>query len=329
MHNKIFKTIVAVCFVLGLLGTANSKTSITIGSGSTSGLYYPTVNAIAQIINSSNLDLEVKNRSTGAAVFNCRAIGQGQLQMGLSQNNIAYYAYHGKGVEDFEDKPAKNLRGLAVLYPEVIHILAHAGAGINSPADLKDKRVYVGDVGSGTEQDAINILSVYDLELQDLKAAIRGSIGSAVDMLRNGRIDAIFYTVGVGSQAITSAAKMADIKLVPMDDKATDTLKQNFAFYTPFVIPGNTYPRNPQDTSTITLSALLVADAKLDTDDVYAFMDTLFNKQLDSFYNQVQNQNIKEYFQPAKALDGMSIPLHPGAIKFYQAQNIQIPDNLK
>ncbi|MFA7438958.1 TAXI family TRAP transporter solute-binding subunit [Castellaniella sp.] len=329
MGSRTAKFLIALACTLGLIPLAGAKTFVTIGSGSTTGLYYPTAVGMAKIVNDANINVRANARSTGASVFNCRAIGEGQLQMGFTQNNVAYYAYKGEGVEAFQGKPVTNLRGLAILYPEVIHILARKEANIQSPADFKDKRIYVGDIGSGTEQDAINILEAYGLGLDDLKTAVRGSAGSAVNLLRDGQIDAMFYTVGVGASAITEAAQTAPISLVPISDEYAAKLHNKFAFYTPFVIPGKTYPDMPADAPTITLSAMLVVDANMSDDDVYAFMDTLFNKKLDTFYNDIQNPNLKEYFQVSKALEGMPIPVHPGAIKFYEEQNVAVAPELK
>src|SRR5699024_11254615 len=111
---------------------AAPATFITIGSGSTSGLYYPTAVGIAKIINDADIDLRANARSTGASVFNANAIGSGSLQMGMMQNNIAYYAYNGTGVEAFEGKKVANLRGIIALYPESIHILARKDSDIDN-----------------------------------------------------------------------------------------------------------------------------------------------------------------------------------------------------
>lgn len=329
MTTKLMKVLLTFVVALGLAPMAGAKTFVTIGSGSTTGLYYPTAVGIAKIINESDIDVRANARSTGASVFNCRAIGEGQLQMGLTQNNIAYYAYKGEGVEAFQDKPVKNLRGLAVLYPEVIHILARNESKIESPADFKGKRLYVGDIGSGTEQDAMNILAAYDLTFDDLKSAVRGSAGSAVNLLRDGQIDGMFYTVGVGASAITEAAQTAPISLVAISKDDVSKLHDKFPFYTHFTIPGGTYPEMDKDTSTITLKATLVTSADLPDEAVYEFMNTVFDKKLDAFYGDIPNPNLKKYFKIEDGLDGMPIPIHPGAAKFYEEHNISVDADLK
>lgn len=327
-----FRTLLAaVSAILGLsasVALAQPQTFITIGSGSTTGLYYPTAVGMATIINEADIGIRANARSTGASVFNARAIGQGQLQMALMQNNIAQYAYRGEGVQAFEGQPVENLRAVAALYPEVVHVLARADAGIDSIADLSGKRVYVGDVGSGTEQDAMNILAAYDIDFSDLQSVVRGSAGDAVSLLRDNRIDAMFYTVGVGSAAITEAAQTAPIKVVPIGEEQLQALEREYAFYTPFTIPSGTYPDMQQDVQTVTLKAMLAADAALPEEAVYNFAKTLFQDKLDAFYNDIQNPNLKEYFTLETALEGVPIPLHPGAERFFREAGVEIPEDL-
>ncbi len=328
-----FRTIAQAAVLLLGLGTtmalAQPKTFVTIGSGSTTGLYYPTAVGIAKIVNEAGIDVRANARSTGGSVFNAKAVGDGQLQMALMQNNIAQYAYKGEGVAAFQGKPVTSLRGLAALYPEIVHILARKDAGISSPADLKGKRVHVGDVGSGTEQDAKNIMGAYGLTLDDLQSAVRGSAGDAVNLLRDGRIDAMFYTVGLGAAAITEAAQTAPIAVVPIAPEKIAELHKEYPFYTAFTIPGGTYPDLPDDVTTVTLKATLVASSKLSEQAVYEFMKTVFHDKIKAFYGDIQNPNLKPYFKVDNALDGMPIPLHPGAVKFYKEEGITVPPELE
>ena len=321
-----------VAFVSGLMLApyvfAQPTTFITIGSGSTTGLYYPTSVGMAKIINEANIGIRANARSTGGSVYNAGAIQSGEQQLALAQNNIAYFAYHGTGITAFQDKATTELRSLAALYPEIIHILARKDANIGSPADLKGKRVYVGDVGSGTEQDTINILGAHGVTLDDLQSAVRGSAGSAVGLLRDGRIDAMFYTVGLGSAAIVEAAQTAPITVVPISSDKIAELHGEFAFYSGFTIPQGTYPGLDEDVSTVTMKAMLVASADLPEEAVHEVMNLLFKDKLDTFYNDVPNPNLKKYFKVEEALEGVPIPLHPGALKFYQEAGVQVAEDL-
>lgn len=331
MNLKLGKRLLMVAFGLILTTTmagAQSTTFITIGSGSTSGLYYPTAVGMARILTEADVGLRANARSTGASVFNANAIGEGSMQMGLMQNNIAYYAYNGTGVEAFENNKIENLRGLIGLYPEAIHILAREDADIDSVADLAGKRVYVGDVGSGTEQDAMNIMGAFDVTVDDLQSAVRGSSGDAVGLLRDDRIAAMFYTVGLGSSAIVEAAQTAPITVISISEEQLGQLQEEYDFYTPFTIPGGTYPGVDEDVQTVTLKAMLGVSAELSEDDVYTFMNTVFNEHLDTFYNDIQNPNLERFFTVEEGLEGMPIPLHPGAAMFFEEQGVEIPDDL-
>lgn len=320
--------LLASAALFGVTQAQAAKTFITIGSGSTSGLYYPTAVGMAKIINDANIDIRANARSTGASVYNSRAVGSGELEMGISQNNIAFYAYNGRGVTAFDGKPEKKLRGLTMLYPEVIQILARKDAGISSIGDLKDKRVYVGDIGSGTEQDVLNVLAAYGLNFDDLKTAVRGNAGNAVDLLRDNKIDVMFYTVGVGASAITEAAQTAPIDLLEVPADKIAALHEKFPFYTGLNIPAGTYPGIDHDTSSITLQAMMLVSADLADDAVYEFMDTIFGKNLDKFYKDIQNPNLQQYFTVEKALEGMPLPVHPGAIRFFKEKGMDVKPEL-
>ena len=333
MKRRTINTAMLAGAAAALLGSVNrvsaaEKTFLTIGTGSTSGLYYPTGVGMAKILNDAKIDIRANARSTGASVYNCRAVGNGEMQMGITQNNIAYYAYNGTGVEAFNGKPVKNLRGLTMLYPEVIQILARKDANIKSVADMKGKSIYVGDIGSGTEQDVLNVFGAYGLELADLKTAVRGSSGNAVNLLRDNRIDAMFYTVGIGAAAITEAAETVPIDLIQISPEKVEELHKKFPFYTAITVPEKTYPKIDHEVSTITTQAMIVVEAKLTDDVVYEFMSTIFGKHLEQFYNDVQNPNLKKYFKVETALDGMPIPMHPGAIKFFKEKGVAVASNL-
>jgi hypothetical protein len=185
---------------MALLGLGLAQEFITIGSGSTTGVYFPVATGMAKLVNDANVGIRANARSTGGSVANINAIAAGEFEMALAQNDIAYYAYQGCCIPAFEGKAVKGIRALAALYPEVIHIVARADAGIRTVADLKGKRVVVGDVGSGTEQNARQVLEAYGLRFEDLGQAIRVSATQGIQLMQDKRADALFYTVGLGGK---------------------------------------------------------------------------------------------------------------------------------
>ena len=305
--------------------TAAAPTAfITVGTGSTAGLYYPTAETMARIVNDSHIGMRIGARSTGGAVFNVQAIQQGAMPMAITQNNIAYFAYRGTGIPVFEGKPTRDLRGLATLYPEVVHLLVRKDSGIRSPADLKGKVVDVGAIGSGPEQDAIAVLDVYGLKLSDLKSAVRTSSGDAVNLLRDAKIDAMFYTVGTGSAAIMEATQTAPVTVLPLDGEHIQRLLDRYRYYTSAQIPAGAYPHVNQAIPTVAVEALLVASSKLPEEQVRRFMQLLFQEKLQQFLHEVPNPNLRSSFSLERALPAMPVPLHPGAAAFYRSAGVDM-----
>lgn len=327
-RRRMLETILLAPLAAGLPRTASSAATafINIGSGSTRGLYYPTATSMADIINDAGIPMRAYVHATGASVDNCLQVGSGKLEMGLTQNNMAWYAYHGTGVAAFDGKPQTSLRGMAMLYPEVIHILVRKLAGIGNLADLRGKLVYVGDTGSGTQEDVVNLLGAHGLTLADLRAAVRGNAGDAVRLLQDAQIDAMFYTVGIGARAITEALAGGQVDLLEVPAATVATLHEKFPFYTAMTLPAGTYRGIAHEVAALTLRAMMVSSSAVPAEVVQAFMDTVFDTQLERFRDTPLNPNLRRYFTLDNALQGMPIPLHPGAQAFFRAHGQAIPE---
>ncbi len=300
---------------MALLGLGLAQEFITIGSGSTTGVYFPVATGMARLVNEANVGLRANARSTGGSVANINAIAAGEFEMALAQNDITYYAYQGCCIPAFEGKPVKGIRALAALYPEVVHIVARKDAGIRSVSDLKGKRVVVGDVGSGTEQNARQILEAYGLRFEDLGQAIRVGATQGIQLLQDRRADALFYTVGLGASAIQQLAITTPIALVPVDLARIKPLAQKYPFYVGFNIPGGVYRGVEVTTPTVAVQAILIASEKLSEETVYRFMKAVFGEE--AAFKRI-HPNLERYFSLARAARGLPIPLHPGAVRFYR-----------
>jgi TRAP transporter TAXI family solute receptor len=321
---RIRTALLAVLVVGGLAAGAYAQAGfITIGSGATTGVYFPIATGIAKMINEAGIGLRANARSTGGSVFNISAIQSGELQMALVQNDIAYYAFNGQVVEAFRGKPTPKLRGMAVLYPEAVHILARSDRNIKSVADFKGKRVYVGDVGSGAEQNSIQVLEAFGLRVQDLGEAVRGSATAGAQLLQDGRIDGMFYTVGLGNAAITQAALTAPVTFLGLEPARIARIRAKYPFLTAFTIPAGAYRGMTAPVVTVTVLAQLATSSDMDTPAVYGIMRLLFDQKLGEF-KQI-HANLERYFDLSKALDGMAIPLHSGAQLFFKEKKIPIP----
>jgi len=318
--------IVALVLLLGLAALvgaptpieAQAKRLVTIASGWVVGVYYPLAGAMSRIVyKAKDLNLRATVESSGASVANAKLIGGGEAEFALLQNDIAYYAHN--GTEMFKDQAVKNMGGVFTIYPELIHVVATTTSGIRSPKDLKGKTVAIGPLGSGTEANAVQILEAYGLKLGDLRKAERIGAGEAADALKDGRVDAAFFTVGLGGAVIIDTFVTGKVVLVPVTGTEAEALKKRYPFYTTTPVPANTYKGQEQEVSTVAVMAMMVARSDLPEDLVYRFTKAIFDDlaQFHAAHAAAKTLTLKT------ALDGMPIPLHAGAEKFYKEKGVK------
>jgi TRAP transporter TAXI family solute receptor len=312
--------IATICLALGLMVSPTpvvaKTTFVTIGTGGITGVYYPTGGAIARIVNKKRKEYGIRCtvESTGGSVFNVNAVMSGDLEFGVVQSDRQYQAM--KGLAEWKDKgPQKDLRAVFTIHPESITLVAADDAGIKSINDLRGKRVNIGNPGSGQRQNSIDGLMnaginyEKDLKAEGVKAA------EAPGLLQDGRIDAFFYTVGHPSGAIKEAtAGRRKVHFVPIT--GVDKLLKKYPYYAKAHIPIKLYPgaTNTKDVSTFGVKATFVTSAKVPDRVVYAVTKEVFDnfesfKKLHPAYQVLTKQNM---------LEGMSAPIHPGAMKYYK-----------
>ncbi|MCE1159266.1 MAG: TAXI family TRAP transporter solute-binding subunit [Spirochaetia bacterium] len=307
------KKSLAVLFCLlvaaGALGA--QQKFITIGTGGTAGTYYPLGGAMADIWNKNIARMNATAQSTGASAANINLLSDGKIDVAIIQNDVGYYALH--GIELFKDKVNPDLRGMTCLYNETVQLIALESSGIKSVYDLKGKKVSVGAAGSGVEANARQILEAAGLSYADIRVQYL-SFAESANNLKDGNIDAAFTTAGFPVAAISDLAVSKKSVLVPVDKEVLAKLMAKWSFYAPTVVPANTYNGITTDTPTVAVKAMLAVSAKLDANLVYEMLKTMFANGPRLVAAHAQGANIKL----ATALEGMSLPLHPGADKFFK-----------
>lgn len=293
---------------------APAVTRINMGSGWVTGAYYPLAGGMSRVIHNNSETISLTVESSGASAVNSRMIGSGDLDMAIVQNDVAFYAYNGEGA--FET-PITNMRGMFILYPEPVQLVAAVGSGIESPADLAGKKVALGPLGSGAEVNALQVLEAAGLTEADLAVAERLEAQEAADYLKDGRLDAAFYTVAVGASVIADLAVMSDVYLVNIDGEFADTLIETYPFYANLTIGGDVYNGVPE-AQTVSILSMVVCREELSEDLVYEFTKTIFENLED-----VQRAHSAGVFVTLEsALDWMGIPMHPGAEKYFTEAGI-------
>ena len=301
--------ILAIVFTWGPVQAAERR-FLSIASGWVTGAYSPFAGAVSRVAwkHLKEKNIKVTAESSGASVANAKLISKDDTDFALLQNDIAYYAYNGKLM--FE-KPVQNLLGCMTLYPETIQIVARKDANIKSVADLKGKRVSIGPLGSGTVENAKQILEAWGMSVSDVKAQ-QLKAAQAADYMKDGRLDAYFNTTAVGAAHIIDTCLLVPSVIVPITGPNVKKLMKNYTFYAMDTIPSGIYKGIDAPVQTIAVMAMMTARASLEEDVVYAILKAIYDD-----LDQIKKAHAKfKVLDVKKAMMGMSVPLHPGAEKY-------------
>jgi hypothetical protein len=306
--------VLALATALALAGTAaQAQQFFRIGTGGTAGTYYPVGGMIANVVSQPGKVVATAQASNGS-VANVNGIAGGSMEAGFSQADVATWAQKGTGI--YEGKPnVPGLRLIANLYPESVHVVVRKGSGIKSVADLKGKRVALDEPGSGTLVNARAILAAYGIKEADIKPEYIKP-NQAGDKMKDGSLDAFFFTGGAPAGAISELASSgAGIDILPIDGAQAEALRKSSPFFAPDTIPADTY-RGVGTVHTLAVGAQLVTSDKIDANLVYEVTKALFS---DAAKAQFANSHAKgKYITKENAVKGAGIPFHPGAERFYK-----------
>ncbi len=282
-----------------------------IGTGGTGGTYYPVGGLIANAISTPTLNASAV--ATNGSVANVNGIVGGSMESGFSQADINYWAFTGSGL--YEGKPkVEELRAICNLYPESVHIVAKKGLNLKSVVDLKGKRVSLDEPGSGTLVNARAILAAFGLSERDIKPEYLKQQACA-DKLKDGSLDAYFQTTGYPQGTMVEIATTNGMDLIPLTGPGADKLKAQFKFFADDEIPAGIYKDVPA-TKTLAVGAQWVTSAKQPAELVYDVTKAMWS---DKARTALDTGHAKgKSIVKAHALDGIAIPLHPGAEKFYK-----------
>ena len=317
--KKFFK-LGAIAAVAGALlapaANAADETFITIGTGGVTGVYYPTGGAICRLMNKSHKETGVRCsvESTGGSVYNINTIRSGELDFGIAQSDWQYHAY--KGDSKFSDQgPFEKLRAVFSIHPEPFTVVARADSGIKNFADLKGKRVNIGNPGSG--QRALMDLLIAEKGWTNSDFAVAAELAPAEQSsaLCDNNIDAFAYTVGHPAGAIQEATTTCDSVIVPVEGEAVDKLVADNPYYFKATIPGGMYRGTDNDVSTFGVGATVVTSADVPDDVVAAFVDAVF-KDFDAF--KALHPALANLTPESMVNQGNSAPMHPGAEAYYK-----------
>lgn len=314
-----FSTIfgLAVGLAAAAVGPARAETQfITIGTGGVTGVYYPLGGAICRLVNKDRKTQGIRCsvESTGASVYNARAIRNGELDFGVVQSDVQVAAIEGVG-RFAEDGPNPDLRAMFSIHPEPMQLMARLDSGIGDIKDLKGKRVNIANPGSGSRAMAGLIMDYAGVGKGDFALASELKSSEQASALCDGKIEAAFWVAGLPNGSTMEAASTCAIKLIPLSGGWVDKLLAGNKAYAHAIIPGGMYPGNESDVATFGPKATIVTSAKTSDKVAYAVTKAVFDnfeafKKLHPAFSRLVASEM--------VVDGLSAPLHPGALKYYK-----------
>jgi uncharacterized protein len=286
--------------------------TLNIVTGGTGGVYIVLGAGLADVL-SKKMKISASAQQTTASVDNMKFIGQGKADVAFTLADTAFDAV--KGNAPFTEKV--DAQAIAVIYGNYTHIVVKADSGINTIADLKGKRVSVGAAGSGTETIANRVLESYGLDANKDIQRERLAAADSANGVRDGKLDAFFFSGGLPVGAVSDLANSVKIKLLSDTDAIKKMSDKYGPFYVPGKVPAGTYKDVPE-TTVSSVQNLLVVNSKFDPAFVRAILTTMFDNKSDL---EIIHSAAKEMKLDTASV-GSPIPFNSGAIDFYKAKGV-------
>lgn len=321
--KKILTAIVALMLCCGVLTGCGASNKVNVGTGGTTGTYYAYTNAVGTILQEKT-DLTFNVVSTGGSVANINGIDDGDYNMAIVQNDTMINAYNNLDTENFSSA-ITSFSVMGEVYSEVVQIVVRGDLKdqVKTLADLKGLRVSVGDAGSGVYLNAKDLLAAYGLDIDKDIQQNNLSVGNSADAMKDGKLDAFFFTAGAPTTAITELSTAMDIFVLSLEEDvmnqfiADHKIDGQYEVYSIQPITSEQYDFIPADEPvyTIGVTATFIVSNDLSEDAVYNMTKSLWESTTD----------IATAHAVGKAMDVNNalvtignVPVHPGAEKYYK-----------
>ncbi|WP_386082336.1 TAXI family TRAP transporter solute-binding subunit [Vreelandella sp. F11] len=314
-------TTAAAASVLAIALPASAQ-QLSIATGGTGGVYYPIGGGFAEMINNHIEGAQATAEVTGASVENMGLIMRGDADLALALADTVYQAYN--GTDDFEGRQVENIRALASVYPNAVQLVTLAESDIETIADLAGKRVSVGAPGSGTELNARALLEANGISYEDFTPQ-RLNFNETADAIRDGDIDAGFWSVGPPTSSILNLAATRDIRLISLSDEEVANAQAEEEVFAPYELAAGMYDGMDEAVQTIGIPNVLVVNSEMDEELAYQLTQLLFENtdELIAVHPAANDTTVKF------TMDSTPVPLHPGALRYFEEVGAEIPDRLR
>lgn len=322
--KKFISVILALVMVLALVGcgsqsantdssadnSGSEKYNLIIGTGGVGGTYYPLGGALASVWTKYLDNVTVSAQSTGASVENTQLLENGEVELALTQNDLAEYAVKG---EYMFTKKYEKMQLIGRLYSEPIQVFVRNDSGIKSIADMAGKRISVSYPGSGANANAEQLLGVFAITVNDIQAEYPSNSDTA-DRMKDGLLDGMLTTTGAPNATFQEMCMSADCTLLSLSDEDCDKIIAQYPFFAKYTIPAGSYEGQTEDVQTLCVQSVLAVSTDLSEDLVYDLTKTLWENQteLSGMLSALSDLSVDN------ALEGITIDYHPGAVKYYK-----------
>jgi len=331
--RKLIVATLALAFAAGAFlipddaSAQGKKRFISIGTGGPTGVYFVTGNAICRMVHKAAAEGRKKGRkhgircaapSTAGSTYNIGQVREGELDFGVAQSDWQYHAYNGS--DRYKGKAFKKLRAIFSVHPEPIQIIVGKGTGIKSWADLKGRRVNIGNPGSGQRGTMDFLMKAHGWDKSAFKLATELTSTEQTKALCDGKIDAIFYTVGVPNSGVSIATDGCDAKIIDFTTDVAKKIVKERPYYTWATIPKGTYKTTDKNVTTFGPITTFITSTDVPDDVVYEVVRAVF-ENLDDFKRL--HPAFKNLDPKRMVTDGLSAPLHAGALKYYKEKGLK------
>lgn len=296
--------------VVATLPVASAAEELRIGTAGLGGAFFPVGQTISNLVNRHADGLTMVPIVTGGAVENPRLLVSGEIDMGISNSNVAYYAY--SGAAPFSE--ALDIRSLGPLHFSAMHIATLAGSDITSIPDLRGRRVALGPAGGGAANFMQSLLEVHGMEMTDIQPTFV-SFADGFSQLTDGNVDVAIASAGFPTAAVTQALATNQLSFIQVDDERLAALFEAHPYYSLFTAPAGIYGNaDPIDMPGVV--NVLVVSTDMDEDRAHALAEAIYGN-LDEF---IAENALGNDIDPSLALD-LAVPLHPGARRHFEARD--------
>jgi len=302
--------------------TPAMRYSFKMPTGSPTGTFYIAAQAIAAIVSKYSPEITVVAIPGGGSVSNCRAVGKGETPLSLSTALVAHFAY--RGLEPFfknESYPA--LRFVAPIHPLIVGFIVRSDSGIKTVYDLAGKRVAIGEPGSGDA--VVSEMILKEAGIWDKVVKVNVGDPESWDLFKGGQVDAFIHHTTVPNPSIYEMSTRVPLTFVEIPDDLANKLSSNYGFFSRAIVPKGSYVGMDSDVKVLKIPSIIIAHADAPEDLVYKFVKAYWDRLdevivMAGFLKDIDREN---------PFAGATLPLHPGAYKYFSEKGYKVPEALK